>query len=232
MKPIVTPEEAVKEIKDGSSIMIGGFGGSGDMPTNLILALSKTKTKNLTIISNTGGLPGFGLIQNQLPPINHDILIKNKQVSKIISSFPVSPSPSLKNALEDIYKEENIKIELIPQGTLAEKIRAGGAGIRAFYTPTGVNSFPSENKEIRLFNEHKYLLEEWLQADFSFIRAHKADTLGNLINKGTSKNFNPLMATASDVTIVEAEEIVKPDQLQPEQINTPGIFVNKLVRRD
>ncbi|MAR14317.1 MAG: succinyl-CoA--3-ketoacid-CoA transferase [Chloroflexi bacterium] len=232
MKPIVTPEEAVKEIKDGSSIMIGGFGGSGDMPTNLILALSKTKTKNLTIISNTGGLPGFGLIQNQLPPINHDILIKNKQVSKIISSFPVSPSPSLKNALEDIYKEENIKIELIPQGTLAEKIRAGGAGIRAFYTPTGVNSFPSENKEIRLFNEHKYLLEEWLQADFSFIRAHKADTLGNLINKGTSKNFNPLMATASNVTIVEAEEIVKPDQLQPEQINTPGIFVNKLVRRD
>jgi len=232
MKPIVTPEEAVKEIKDGSSIMIGGFGGSGDMPTNLILALSKTKTKNLTIISNTGGLPGFGLIQNQLPPINHDILIKNKQVSKIISSFPVSPSPSLKNALEDIYKEENIKIELIPQGTLAEKIRAGGAGIRAFYTPTGVNSFPSDNKEIRLFNEHKYLLEEWLQADFSFIRAHKADTLGNLINKGTSKNFNPLMATASNVTIVEAEEIVKPDQLQPEQINTPGIFVNKLVRRD
>tara|TARA_B100001559_G_C16407226_1_gene578621 strand:+ start:390 stop:1088 length:699 start_codon:yes stop_codon:yes gene_type:complete len=232
MKPIVTPEEAVKEIKDGSSIMIGGFGGSGDMPTNLILALSKTKTKNLTIISNTGGLPGFGLIQNQLPPINHDILIKNKQVSKIISSFPVSPSPSLKNALEDIYKEENIKIELIPQGTLAEKIRAGGAGIRAFYTPTGVNSFPSENKEIRLFNEHKYLLEEWLQADFSFIRAHKADTLGNLINKGTSKNFNPLMATASNVTIVEAEEIVKPDQLQPEQITTPGIFVNKLVRRD
>ena len=232
MKPIVTPEEAVKEIKDGSSIMIGGFGGSGDMPTNLILALSNTKTKNLTIISNTGGLPGFGLIQNQQPPINHDILIKNKQVSKIISSFPVSPSPSLKNALEEIYKEENIQIELIPQGTLAEKIRAGGAGIRAFYTPTGVNSFPSENKEIRLFNNHKYLLEEWLQADFSFIRAHKADTLGNLINKGTSKNFNPLMATASNVTIVEAEEIVKPDQLQPEQITTPGIFVNKLVRRD
>ena len=232
MKPIVTPEEAVKEIKDGSSIMIGGFGGSGDMPTNLILALSNTKTKNLTIISNTGGLPGFGLIQNQQLPINHDILIKNKQVSKIISSFPVSPSPSLKNALEEIYKEENIQIELIPQGTLAEKIRAGGAGIRAFYTPTGVNSFPSENKEIRLFNNHKYLLEEWLQADFSFIRAHKADTLGNLINKGTSKNFNPLMATASNVTIVEAEEIVKPDQLQPEQITTPGIFVDKLVRRD
>ena len=156
MKPIVTPEEAVKEIKDGSSIMIGGFGGSGDMPTNLILALSNTRAKNLTIISNTGGLPGFGLLENQRAPINHDILIKNKQVSKIISSFPVSPSPSMKNALEEIYKEENILIELIPQGTLAEKIRAGGAGIRAFYTPTGVNSFPSENKETRLFNNKKY----------------------------------------------------------------------------
>ena len=111
MKPIVTPEEAVKEIKDGSSIMIGGFGGSGDMPTNLILALSNSKAKNLTIISNTGGLPGFGLIQNQPLPVNHDILIRNKQVSKIISSFPVSPSPSMKNALEEIYKEENIIIE-------------------------------------------------------------------------------------------------------------------------
>tara|TARA_Y100000814_G_scaffold284055_1_gene250593 strand:+ start:6273 stop:6971 length:699 start_codon:yes stop_codon:yes gene_type:complete len=232
MKPIVTSEEAVKEIKDGSSIMIGGFGGSGDMPTNLILALSSSKAKNLTIISNTGGLPGFGLLQNQTSPVNHDILIKNKQISKIISSFPVSPSPSMKNALEEIYKEENIIIELVPQGTLAEKIRAGGAGIRAFYTPTGVDSFPSKNKETRLFNNNKYLLEEWLQADFSFIRAHKSDTLGNLINKGTSKNFNPLMATASKVTIVETEEIVNPEQLTPEEITTPGIFVNKLVLRN
>ncbi len=232
MKPIVTPEEAVKEIKDGSSIMIGGFGGSGDMPTNLILALSNSKAKNLKIISNTGGLPGFGLIQNQPLPVNHDILIRNKQVSKIISSFPVSPSPSMKNALEEIYKEENIIIELIPQGTLAEKIRAGGAGIRAFYTPTGVNSFPSEKKETRLFNNTRYLLEEWLQADFCFIRAHKSDTLGNLINKGTSKNFNPIMATASKVTIVETDEIVTPEQLIPEQITTPGIFVNKLVHRN
>ena len=231
MKPIITSEEAVSEIKDGSSIMIGGFGGPADMPTNLILALSNTNASNLTIISNTGGLPGFGLSQNEAPPINHDILIKNKQVSKIISSFPVSPSPSIKNTLEEIYNEENIKIELIPQGTLAERIRSGGAGIRAFYTPTGANSFPSENKEVRLFDNNNYLLEEWLKADFSFIRAQISDTLGNLIHKGTSKNFNPIMAAASRVTIVESDEIVPPYELESELITTPGIYVDKLIHR-
>lgn len=222
--------EAIADVPDGATIMMDGFGGPGGMPQQLILALNKHGAGKLTIISNTAGLPGFGTIGGALA-ITHNLLIENGQVRKIIASFPVSPSPSRPNAFEQLYRERNIELELVPQGTLAERIRSGGAGIPAFYTPTGVGTLVAQGKESRFIEGREYILESALTADYAFIRAHKADTLGNLVFAGTSRNFNAVMAMAAHVTIAEVDEIVEIGGIDPEMVMTPGIFVQRIVKR-
>ncbi|MCH7705897.1 MAG: CoA transferase subunit A [Chloroflexi bacterium] len=229
-KVVPTFAEAVADVSDGAVIMMDGFGGPGGMPQRLIVALHDRGVSGLTIISNTAGLPGFGTIGGE-PTITHNLLIESGQVSKVVASFPVSPSPSRPNAFELAYQRGEIELELVPQGTLAERIRAGGAGIPAFYTPTGVGTPVAEGKETRTIEGREYVLEYALKADYAFIRASKADTLGNLVYTGTSRNFNALMATAADVTIAEVDEIVEPGALDPEMIATQGIYVRRIVRR-
>ena len=210
--------------------MMDGFGGPGGMPQHLIRALRDRGTKDLTLISNTAGLPGFGAIGGHLV-VTHNMLIENGQVRKIVASFPVGPSPSRPNAFELAYREEKIELELVPQGTLAERIRAGGAGIGAFYTPTGVGTSAAEGKETRLIHDRMHLLEYALRADYAFIRTHKADLMGNLVYRGTSRNFNALMATAARITIAETDTIIQVGGIDPETVVTPGIYVNRIVKR-
>lgn len=214
MKPIYTSfRDAVEEIKDGSTIMVGGFGLCG-IPENLILALVETKVKDLTVISNNCGVDDWGL----------GLLLKNKQIKKMISSYVGENKEFERQVLSG-----EVEVELIPQGTLAEKIRAGGAGIPAFYTPAGVGTPIAEGKEIRSFGDKEYVLEEALVADFSLIRASQADKMGNLIYNKTAQNFNPMIATAGKVTIAEVEELVEVGELRPDSIHTPSIFVQKLI---
>ncbi|MED4227765.1 CoA transferase subunit A [Neobacillus cucumis] len=214
MKKIFTSfEEAVNEIKDGMTLMVGGFGLVG-IPENLILALCKKNTKDLTIISNNCGVDDWGL----------GILLKNNQIKKMISSYVGENKEFERQVLSG-----ELEIQLVPQGTLAEKIRAGGAGIPAFYTPAGVGTPIAEGRETREFNSKEYLLEEALTADFSLIKAWKADKLGNLVYRQTAQNFNPMMAAAGKVTIAEVEEIVEVGELLPNEIHTPGIYVQGLI---
>ena len=223
-------KDAVADVPHGSVIMMGGFGGPGGMPQQLILALRDQGAKELTIISNTAGLPGFGSVAGQ-EVINHNLLVENNQVRKIIASFPVSPSASRPNAFELAYRAGDVELEMVPQGTLAERIRAGGAGIPAFYTPTGIGTVVAEGKESRQFDGREYLLERNLTANYAFLRADKADTLGNTVYRGSSRSFNALMAPAAGITILEVDEIVQPGDLDPEVIVTPGIYVNRIVKR-
>ncbi len=225
--------QAVADIPDGARVMIGGFGGVGGMPHLLILALRDHGARGLTIISNTAGIisaAGFGT-----PPgkraFDHGLLIDNGQVKKVIASFPVSGSPSRPNAFERAFRRGEVELELVPQGTLAERIRAGGAGIAAFYTPTGAGTVIAQGKETRVFDGREYLLEHALKADFALVRAWKADTLGNLVYRGTSRTMNPLMAMAARVTIAEVDQVVEPGGLDPERVDTPGIFVDRIVQR-
>ncbi len=229
-KVIPSFPEAVADIPDGAVIMMDGFGGPGGMPQQLILALHHQGATDLTIISNTAGLPGFGAVGGQ-PVVTHDMLIEAGRVRKVVASFPVSPSPSRPNAFELAYREGNIELELVPQGTLADRIRAGGSGIPAFYTPTGAGTPVAEGKETRVIDGREYVLEYALKADYAFIRALKADHAGNVVYKGTSRNFNALMATAARTTIAEVDEIVEPGELDAEAVVTPGIFVQRIVRR-
>ena len=225
--------DALKDVMDSATIMMDGFGGPGGMPRYLILALRDQGAKDLTIVSNTAGIAsvmGFGTPPG-IKPIDHSILIENGQVSKVIASFPVSPSPSKPSSFELAYKKGKVDLELVPQGTLAERIRAGGAGVPAFYTPTGVGTLIAKDKEIRVFSGREYLLEYALKADFAFIWAHYADTLGNLVYKGSSRKFNAVMATAATITIAEVDEIVQPGEIDPETIHTPGIYVDRIVKR-
>ena len=222
--------EAVADVPDGAVIMMDGFGGPGGMPQNLILALRDQGAKELTIISNTAGIPGFGSVAGE-PVVTHNILMENGQVKKMVASFPVAPSPSRPNAFELAYREGKMELELVPQGTMAERIRAGGAGIAAFYTPTGAGTVVAQGKETRAINCRECILEPALKADFAFIRAFKADRLGNLVYNGTSRNFNAVMATAARITIAEVDEIVEPGALDPEAVGTPAIFVNRIVKR-
>ena len=222
--------QAVEDVPNGAVIMMDGFGGAGGMPQQLILALRDQGAREMTIISNTGGLVGFGIIAGQ-PSVTHGILIESGQVKKLIASFPVSRSPSQPNPFELAYNRGEVNVEVIPQGTLAERIRAGGAGIAAFYTPTGVGTDATEDKETRTIDGRDYLMEHALTADYAFIRAFKADHLGNLVYRGTSRNFNQLMAAAARVTIAEVDEIVEPGGLDPELVITPGVYVNRLVKR-
>jgi 3-oxoacid CoA-transferase subunit A len=214
MKQLFTSfEEAVKDIKDGSTLMVGGFGLCGN-PENLILALVESKVKDLTVISNNCGVDDWGL----------GLLLKNKQIKKMIGSYVGENKEFERQVLTG-----EIEVELVPQGTLAEKIRAGGAGIPAFYTPAGVGTPIEEGKETRVFNGKEYLLEEAYTADFSLVRAWKADKMGNLIYNKTAQNFNPVMATAGKVTIAEVEELYEIGELSPDQIHTPSIYVQSLI---
>ena len=212
-------------------LMIDGFAGPGGTPQNLIRALRDHGARDLTIVSNTAGLAsviGFGTIPGTRP-IDIGVLIDNEQVKKVIASYPVSPSPSRPTSFERAYREGKVDLEVVPQGTLAERIRAGGAGIPAFYTPTSVGTLLAEGKETREFDGREYVMEMGITADFALLRAHVADTLGNVTYRGTSRNFNAVMATAARVTVMEVDEIVEPGGLDANSIHTPGIYVNRIV---
>ena len=204
--------EAVVDIQDGAILMLGGFGLCG-IPENCIAALVSAGVKELTCISNNAGVDDFGI----------GLMLKTRQVKKMISSY-VGENKEFERQL----LSGELEVELIPQGTLAERIRAGGAGIPAFFTPAGVGTEVAEGKEIREFNEKKYLLEHWLKADFSIIKAWKGDKSGNLIFKGTARNFNSMMASAGKICIAEVEELLEIGELDPNEIHVPGIYVQRI----
>ena len=217
MKKIYTSfDEAVANIQDGMTLMVGGFGLVG-IPENLIKALRDKKTTDLTIISNNCGVDDWGL----------GLLLHDKQVKKMISSYVGENKEFEKQVLEG-----ELEVQLVPQGSLAEKIRAGGAGIPAFYTPAGVGTPIAEGRETREFHGTEYLLEEGLVADVSLVRAWKADKMGNLVFRQTAQNFNPIMAAAGKVTIAEVEEIVEVGELDPNEIHTPSIYVQGIIQGD
>ncbi|MGG0656256.1 CoA transferase subunit A [Rummeliibacillus pycnus] len=209
-------DEAIAQVKDGMTIMVGGFGLVG-IPEQLIIALAKSGVKDLTVISNNCGIDDWGL----------GLLLKNKQIKKVIASYVGENKEFERQVIAG-----DLEVELTPQGTLAEKIRAGGAGIPAFYTPAGVGTWIAEGKEIRLFGEKEYLLEQSLVADFAFIRAYKSDRLGNLQYNKTAQNFNPIMATAAKITIAEVEEFVEIGELDPGFIHTPSIYVQGMLQAE
>jgi len=218
-------DAAVADIPDKAVIMIGNFGGPGGYPINLCRALQKKGSKELTLIANTAG--GIGLT---IEFDDHKILFENRQVKKMIASFPFSVSASNPSPCEKQVASGEVELEMVPQGTLAERIRAGGYGIGAFYVPTGVGTVIEEGKEKRIINGKEMLLEFALTADFALIRAYKADKMGNLVYRGTQRQFNPIMATAATVTIAEVDEIVDIGELNPEAIVTPGIFTDRIVK--
>ncbi|WP_180077321.1 MULTISPECIES: CoA transferase subunit A [unclassified Acinetobacter] len=207
-------QSALKDVvQDGHTLAVGGFGLCG-IPEALIAALKETGTKQLTCISNNAGVDGFGL----------GLLLETKQIKKMISSYVGE-----NKEFERQYLNGELEVELTPQGTLAEKLRAGGAGIPAFYTATGVGTVIAEGKDVREFNGKSYILEESLTADVALVKAYKADKAGNLIFRKTAQNFNPVCAMAGKVTIAEVEEIVEIGALDPDDIHLPGIYVNRIV---
>ena len=211
-KIVLDAKDACKDIKSGSTIMLGGFGLCG-IPENCIEALVNLKIKDLTCISNNAGIDEFGL----------GFLLKNNQIKKMISSYVGENDEFERQMLSG-----ELIVDLIPQGSLAERCRAGGAGIPAFFTPAGYGTEISEGKEIRIFNGKPHILETALKADFAIVKAWKGDTLGNLVYKGTARNFNPAMAMAGKITIAEVEKLVNPGILDPNEIHTPGIFVQRI----
>ena len=211
-KRIASADAAIEKLTDGATILMGGFGLCG-IPENLIAAVRRRGTKNLTIISNNPGVDDFGI----------GLLLQNHQVKKMVSSYVGE-----NKLFEQLVLAGEIQMELNPQGTLAERLRAGGAGIPAFYTPTGYGTMIAEGKETREFDGRAYVLERAIRGDFAFIKAWKGDRWGNLIYRKTSRNFNPMMATAADYVIAEVEEIVELGQLAPDQVHTPGIFVDAI----
>ncbi len=214
-----SPEDAIADVTDGSTIMFGGFGVTG-IPFTLVRALYKKGTKDITMISNSPG--------GRLEDFDLSILFAKRQIKKVIASFPVYAGKV--SIFEKQYLKGEVELEVLPQGTLAERIRAGGAGIPAFYTPTGVGTVVEEGKEKRLFDGKECLLELALRADFALIKAYKGDKMGNLTYRMTARNFNPVMATAAKVTVAEVDEIVEVGELDPEAIVTPGIYVDRIVR--
>lgn len=211
-KTVANAKEATKDIKDGMTLMLGGFGLCG-IPENSISALVDMGVKELTCISNNAGVDDFGI----------GLMLQQKQVKKMISSYVGENAEFERQLLSG-----ELEVDLIPQGTLAERCRAAGAGIPAFYTPAGVGTEVAEGKETREFNGKVYLLEEAFQADFAIVKAWKGDTAGNLVFKGTARNFNPMMAAAGKITIAEVEELVPAGELDPNQIHTPGIYVQRI----
>lgn len=206
--------EAIHDLLDGCSLMSGGFGLCGN-PENLIKAIAERGTRDISLISNNCGTTDLGL----------GVLLKNKQIRKITASYVGENSEFERQLLN-----HELEVELVPQGTLAERIRAGGAGIPAFYTPTGVGTEVARGKEIRIFNNREYLLEKALRADFAIIKAYKADPFGNLIFRKTAQNFNSVMCAAAKITIVEVEELVKLGDIEPDQVHIPGVYVQRIIK--
>jgi 3-oxoacid CoA-transferase subunit A len=213
-KVVASADEAVAKIFDGATVMLGGFGLCG-IPENLIAALVRKGVKGLHTISNNMGVDGFGM----------GLMLEAGLIASHIGSYVGE-----NRLLESMVISGKLKVSLIPQGTLAERIRAGGAGIPAFYTPTGVGTVIAEGKEVREFEGRAYLLERGLRADFALVKASRGDRLGNLIYRKTARNFNPIMATAARFTIAEVEEIVEPGEIEPEHVMTPGIYIKQVVK--
>jgi 3-oxoacid CoA-transferase subunit A len=211
-KRVLDADAAVRDIPDNAILMLGGFGLCG-IPENSISALLKKGVKGLTCISNNAGVDDFGI----------GLLLKTRQVRKMISSYVGENAEFERQLLSG-----ELEVELIPQGTLAERVRAGGAGIPAFFTPAGVGTEVAVGKETRVFEGKTYLMENWLRSDFAIVKAWKGDASGNLIYKGTARNFNPMMATAGNITIAEVEELVEIGELDPNEIHTPGIYVHRI----
>ena len=212
--------EVLAGIEDGAVIMFGGFVSAGS-PSNLILALQRRGTRRLTAIANNIGL-GDKL----------DVLCEERQIERVIATFAIRASGERRSVFEEQYLRGEVELELTPQGTLAERVRAGGAGIGGVLTPTGVGTVVEDGKQVVELDGVSYLLERALRADVALIKAHRADRLGNLVYRKAGRNFNPLMATAADLVIVEVEKIVEPGELDPEAIGTPAIYVDRLVRCD
>jgi len=213
-KVVSSYKDAMAGLKDGMTVIAGGFGLCG-IPEGLIAQIKTLGVSNLTVVSNNCGVDGFGL----------GLLLEDKQIAKMVSSYVGE------NALfEKQLLDGELEVELTPQGTLAEKMRAGGAGIPAFYTATGYGTPVGEGKEVKSFNGRPYILEEAITGDFAIVKAWKADTFGNCVYRHTAQNFNPMAATAGKITVVEAEEIVEPGTLNPSEIHTPGIYVNRVIQ--
>lgn len=213
-KVVGSSAEAVADIADGSTVMLGGFGLCG-IPENLIGALVARGVKGLHTISNNMGVDGFGM----------GLMLEAGMIASHVGSYVGE-----NKLLEQLVIGGKLQVTLIPQGTLAERIRAGGAGIPAFYTPAGFGTVVAEGKETREFDAQNYVMERWLKADFALVKAWKGDRHGNLIYRKTARNFNPMMATAARITIAEVEELVEPGQLAPDSIMTPGVFVKRIVK--
>ena len=213
-KVVQNADEAINGITDGMTLMLGGFGLCG-IPENSIAALVRNGSKDLTCISNNAGVDDFGI----------GLMLQEKQVKKMISSYVGENAEFERQLLSG-----ELEVELIPQGTLAERCRAGGAGIPAFFTPAGVGTEVAEGKETREYDGKTYLLETGLTADYAIVKAWKGDSMGNLIYKGTARNFNPMMAMAGKITIAEVEELVEPGELDPNEIHTPSIFVQRIFK--
>jgi 3-oxoacid CoA-transferase subunit A len=213
-KVVASADEAVRDIPDGATLMLGGFGLCG-IPENLIAAVVKKGVRGLHTISNNMGVDGFGM----------GLMLEAGQIASHIGSYVGE-----NRLLEKMVIAGELNLTLVPQGTLAERIRAGGAGIPAFFTPTGVGTIVAEGKEVREFDGREYVMERWLRADFALVKAWKGDTMGNLVYRKTARNFNPMMATAAKITIAEVEELVQPGEIGADEIMTPGIFVQRILQ--
>ena len=211
-KVVGSAEEAIQDVFDGATIMVGGFGLCG-MPENLIRALAHKGVRNLTTISNNAGVDGFGM----------GLLLANGQIRRHIGTYVGE-----NKLLEEMVLKGTVQLDLVPQGTFSERIRAGGAGIPAFFTPTGVGTIVAEEKETREFDGRMYVLERALKADFAFVKAWKGDKWGNLVYRKTARNFNPVMATAGRITIAEVEHLVEVGSIEPDNVHTPAIYVQRI----
>jgi len=212
-KVVASADEAVRDVQEGATLVVGGFGLCG-IPENLIAALVRRGVGKLTVVSNNCGVDDWGL----------GLLLRNRQIKKMVSSYVGE-----NGEFERQFLSGELEVELVPQGTLAERMRAGGAGIPAFYTPAGAGTLVAEGKETREFEGRDYLLERGIVGDFSMVAAWKADRLGNLVYRKAARNFNPMAATAGRVSIAEVEEVVEVGELDPECVHTPGVFVNRVV---
>lgn len=213
-KVVASAEEAIQDVFDGATIMVGGFGLCG-MPENLLRALARKGVKNLTTISNNAGVDGLGV----------GLLLANGQIRRHIGTYVGE-----NKMLEQMVLNGTVQLDLVPQGTFSERIRAGGAGIPAFFTPTGVGTIVAEGKEIREFDGKPYIMESALKADFAFVKAWKGDKWGNLVYRKTARNFNPMMATAARITIAEVEQLVEPGELEPDIVHTPSVYVKRIFK--
>jgi 3-oxoacid CoA-transferase subunit A len=213
-KVVANADEAIRDIQDGATILVGGFGLCG-IPENLISAVARKGIKNLTIMSNNAGVDDFGL----------GVLLQNRQVKKCVSTYVGE-----NKLFEELVLSGELELELVPQGTFAERIRAGGAGIPAFFTPTGVGTLIAEGKETREFDGRMYVMERAIQAEFALIKAWKGDKWGNLVFRKTARNFNPMIGTAGKITIAEVEELVEVGTIAPDDVHLPGIYVKRIMQ--